>query len=137
LIVADTGAVVALIDRDERHHEALRDLYASDPGAWVFPWAIFPEVDYLVARYLGDGVRMRFLEDAARGAFPVEWGETEDLDRAARLHKRYEALGLGLVDGVVIATAERMRARAIATLDLRHFAAVEIRGLPSLLPRDL
>jgi len=37
----------------------------------------------------------------------------------------------------VIATAQRLRAEAIATLDLRHFAAVSIVGNPRLLPRDL
>jgi hypothetical protein len=42
-----------------------------------------------------------------------------------------------LVDAVVIATAERLRADAIATLDLRHFGAIKIAGSPRLLPRDL
>lgn len=36
----------------------------------------------------------------------------------------------------MIAVAERLNAKAIATLDLRHFGAVEIRGRPKLLPRD-
>jgi hypothetical protein len=31
---------------------------------------------------------------------------------------------------------ERLRADAIATLDMRHFAAVSIKGNPLLLPRD-
>ena len=42
----------------------------------------------------------------------------------------------GLVDGAVIAVAERLGAEAIATLDLRHFGAVAIRGRPRVLPRD-
>jgi len=46
-------------------------------------------------------------------------------------------LRLGLVDGVVISVAERLEAAAIATLDLRHFGAVEIRGRPALFSRDL
>jgi hypothetical protein len=37
----------------------------------------------------------------------------------------------------VIAMAERLGAKAIATLDLRHFGAVAIKGRPRLLPRDL
>ena len=45
-------------------------------------------------------------------------------------------LRLGLVDAVVMAIAERLRAEAIATLDLRHFGAVKIAGSPRLLPRD-
>jgi uncharacterized protein len=77
-----------------------------------------------------------FLEDLAAGAFTVEWGSAEDVQRANVLHGKYRALRLGLADGVVIAIAERLRAKAIATLDLRHFGAVAIRGRPKLLPRD-
>ena len=57
--------------------------------------------------------------------------------RAHEIASRYRSLHLGLVDTVVIAVAERLRAEAIATLDLRHFAAVAIRTKPCLLPRDL
>jgi predicted nucleic acid-binding protein len=66
----------------------------------------------------------------------VEWGAHDDLERARALHVKYRALRLGLVDGVVIAVAERLRAKAIATLDVRHFGAVTIRGRPKILPRD-
>jgi hypothetical protein len=41
------------------------------------------------------------------------------------------------VDSVVIAVAARLRAEAIATLDLRHFGAVRLPGNPKLYPRDL
>jgi hypothetical protein len=36
-----------------------------------------------------------------------------------------------------MAMAERLRAAAIATLDVRHFGAVSLRGHPKLVPRDL
>ena len=34
MIVADTGAVIALVDADDRHHESLQALFETDPGAW-------------------------------------------------------------------------------------------------------
>jgi predicted nucleic acid-binding protein len=136
VIVADTGAVLALIDRNERHHAVLRDLYDADPDRWILPWAILPEVDYLVAAHLGDKARDAFLSDLASGAFLVEWGREEDLATAERIHRRYRALRLGLVDAAVIAVAERLKADAIATLDIKHFGAVSIAGQPRLLPRD-
>ena len=137
MIIADTGAVVALIDADDRQHEALGRLFKQDPTAWILPWAVLPEVDYLLATRVGLQAQEAFLADLAAGAYSVEWGQPTDLVRADLLSKRYPSLRLGLVDCVVIAIAERLGAKAIATLDLRHFGIVEIRGHPRLLPRDL
>ena len=136
MIVADTGAIVALVDARDKHHAAMVELFEHDPGAWVLPWAILPEVDYLLLRHVSARAEQAFLADLAAGAFAVEWGEEADLDRANALCAKYRALELGLVDGVVIAVAERLRARAIATLDVRDFGAVDIIGTPGLLPRD-
>jgi predicted nucleic acid-binding protein len=68
LIVADTGALLALIDADDRHHDPLRRLFGSAPASWIVPWAVLPEVDYLLARHLGPKVELAFLEDLAEGA---------------------------------------------------------------------
>ena len=136
MIVADTGALIALFDRSDRHHDDLRLIYEQDPDAWVLPWAILPEVDYLTAAHLGPKAQDLWLADLTAGSFNVEWGRAEDLVAAERLCRRHRALRIGLVDAVVIAVAERLRAPAIATLDLRHFGAITIKGRPRLLPRD-
>lgn len=136
MIVADTGAILALLDRSDRHHQSLRAIYAQDPDAWLLPWAILPEVDYLVFTELGPKAEQIWLDDLASGAFAVEWGREIDLQAAERINRRYRSLALGLVDAVVIALAERLKADAIATLDLRHFGSVAIKGNPRLLPRD-
>jgi predicted nucleic acid-binding protein len=136
VIVADTGAIIALVDRDDAHHARMLELYERDPAAWILPWAILPEVDYLLQRYLGDRVAIAFMSDLAAGAFAVEWGDETDLSRALELRERYADLRLGLVDSVVAAMAERLKATAIATVDLRDFGALELVGNPRLLPRD-
>ena len=137
MILADTGALVALIDADDRHHRALRDLYERDPDAWVVPWAVLPEVDYLLLSHVGVKAELAFVRDVAEDLYAVEWGDPVDLLRARALCERYRSLKLGLVDAVVIAMAERLRADAIATLDVRDFGAVKIEGAPKLYPRDL
>jgi predicted nucleic acid-binding protein len=136
LIVADTGAVLALIDADDRHHESLLEIYEANPDSWILPWAILPEVDYLLQHHVSDAAELAFVRDIADGRYEVEWGEAQDLARAREVLDRYKRLGMGLVDGVVIAVAERLQASAIATLDVRHFGAVRIDGAPKLLPRD-
>ena len=136
MIVADTGAIVALIDADDRHHPALLSLFEDSPEAWVLPWAVLPEVDYLLATHVGEKAQRAFLDDLAAGRYEVEWGIKGDLGRANDLCRKYRDLKIGLVDAAVIAAAERLGASAIATLDLRHFGAIQIRGKPRLLPRD-
>jgi uncharacterized protein len=136
VIVADTGAIVALLDREDRNHRVLRSLHAAAPDAWILPWAILPEVDYLVETQLGGQVQRLWLADLAAGSFAVEWGTAADLGAALALSAKYASLDLGLVDAVVMAIAERLKAD-IATLDLRDFGAVALKHAPRLLPRDL
>lgn len=135
MIVADTGAVLALLDKSDAHHARVRELFAADPDAWLLPWAILPEIDYLVARELGASAERLWLEDLAAGAYAVEWGTAADLEAAQEISSRYRQLELGLVDCVVLAIAERLRAD-IATLDLRDFGSVRLSHNPRLLPRD-
>ena len=135
--MADTGAVIALIDADDQHHQTLRGVFEAEPGLWVLPWAVLPEVDYLVSSRLGATAARAFRTDLAEGLFNVEWNKGSDLQRAAELDEHYADLSLGLVDTVVMAMAERLDAQAIATLDLRDFASVELAGRPALWPRDL
>lgn len=137
MIVADTSGMIALLDRNDRHHATLQRVFLEQPDRWILPWAILPEVDYLAATALGSKVQLAFLSDLADGRYQVEFGTLDDLETAERLHRRHRALGLGLVDGCVVSVAERLQAEAIATLDLRHFGALRIAGSPRLLPRDL
>jgi len=137
IVVADTGAVLALIDRNDRHHEALKRALERPATRWVLPWAVLPEVDYLVAKELGAKVHDAWLTDLGDGLWDVEPMADTDLPLAEHWHKRYKALRMGLVDAVVAVVADRLRADVIATLDLKHFGAVSLPGAPLLWPRDL
>jgi uncharacterized protein len=98
---------------------------------------VLPEIDYLLRRHVGHDTARLFMRDVCDGAFAVEYGEVSDMKRARELDERYADLGIGLVDGVVAAIAERLRASAIATLDVRHFGVLQLSGAPALLPRDV
>jgi predicted nucleic acid-binding protein len=135
-IVADTSAVLALMDRGDKDHPALRMLYEERAADWILPWAILPEVDYVAGKKLGFAASQSWIDNLAAGAMHVEWGKGADLLRAQKLCAAYASLEIGLVDAVVMSVAERLRAD-IATLDLRHFAAVRLVHTPRLLPRDV
>ena len=112
-------------------------MFEAEPGLWVLPWAILPEVGYLTSSRLGVTAARAFRADLADGLFNVEWKRGSDLQRAVELDEHYADLSLGLVDTVVMAIAERLDAQAKVTLDFRDFASVELAGRPALWPRDL
>jgi uncharacterized protein len=136
-IVADTSAVLALLDADSAEHVRLVRLWERSPASWLIPSVVLPELDYLVRQQLSVKVARVFLNDLLAGAFIVEHSRADDLRRAVELDARYAKLNMGLVDCVVAAVAERLHAVAIATLDVRHFGALRLTTSPAIYPRDL
>lgn len=130
----DTGVIVALLDKDDPHHVEAAELLSKSKGPFIVPSAVLAEVCYLAHKYLGPPVERAFVEGLVREELPVDWTQAPDLRRAA------EVMGdrpeLGLVDSLVVAAAERLKIRRIATLDRRHFASFRPRHCPAfeLLP---
>ena len=129
--------MLALLDSKSAAYTALLTVFRSVREEWIMPWAILPELDHMVLRRLGTAVSQAFRVDLGKNLYTVAWGEPADLQRAVELDRTYRDLSLGLVDAVVMAVAERLEARAIATLDLRDFGAVTLKGEPEIWPRDL
>lgn len=134
MIVADTGAIVALLDSSDRHHAAVVAYFDATGADWLLPWAILPEVDYLASKYCGSRTALAFAADVRDGHFRVDFAADKDLPRAVRLMEQYADLGLGLVDAVVLAQAERHKAAVVVTLDRRHFSAVRLARPLRLMP---
>ena len=82
------------------------------------------EVTYLIGTRLGWQAEVRFLGDLAAGSFVLEPLHPADAVRIAELVARYHDLPLGTIDASVVAAAERLPAREIATTDRGHFSVV-------------
>jgi len=85
---------------------------------------VIAEVTYLIETRLGWQAEIRFLGDLSSGNLFTEPVLAGDWMRIAELVGRYHDLPLGTVDASVIALAERLGIRSIATLDRRHFTVV-------------
>ena len=59
--------------------------------------------------------------DLASGSFTYAPPTVGQLSRAMEVDRRFGDLGLGLVDGSVVALAESLGIRRLATRDVRHF----------------
>jgi predicted nucleic acid-binding protein len=68
-----------------------------------------------------------FMGDIATGAFTYAPPTASILARSVEIDKRNASLSLGLVDASVVALAEELGVRRLATRDLRDFGAVSLR----------
>ncbi len=85
------------------------------------------EFSYLLSDRLGSHAELAFCRARAVAELLVEPVLPSDWARGVELMERYADLPLGIVDASIVAIAERLGVRAIATLDRRHFAVVRPR----------
>jgi hypothetical protein len=136
--VADTGALYALYDADDAHHDAVSAAVDRERGQILVPMAILGELDYLLRELLGLDAELDFIDSVLSGAFVLEPMTETDLRRSREILTQYRDLDVGLVDAAVMATAERLGTSRVLTLDHRDFrAVVSASGKPFvLLPAD-
>lgn len=127
MIVFDTSALLALLDRGEPDHKALRSLVASRPGPRIVTDFVLAEVDYLILKRLGGRAERAFLEQVAGGVFLRERLSADDIKRASAVLARYREQAFGLTDATTMVLADRLRA-PVATLDHRHFSLYRDKG---------
>lgn len=123
-LICDTGALIDYLVESAADHELFRKAIDQARTRYV-PGLVLAEVDYFL-RAERKAMQM-FIHDLARGAFTYAPPTLDQLSRAVEVDQRYADLGLGLVDGSIVALAESLGIRRLATRDLRHFAAVRLR----------
>lgn len=82
------------------------------------------EAAYLLGVRLGVEAETRFLGDLASGVLVSEPVAAADWLRMLELVWIYRDLPLGTVDASVVAVAERLGLKTLATVDRRHFSVV-------------
>jgi hypothetical protein len=123
-LICDTGALVDYLVASAPDHAAFR-LAIDRARARYVPGLVLAELDYFLRR---ERQAMReFMQDLARGAFTYAPATPEQLSRAMEIDRRFEDLGLGLVDASIVALAESLCVRRLATRDVRDFGAVRLR----------
>jgi len=123
-LICDTGALIDYLVESAPDHALFRKAIDAARTRYV-PGLVLAEVDY----FLRDerGAMQVFMQDLARGAFTYAAPTVGQLSRAMEADQRFADLGLGLVDGTIVALAESLGIRRLATRDVRHFTAVRLR----------
>jgi predicted nucleic acid-binding protein len=123
-LICDTGALIDYLVESAPDHRLFRSAIDRARTRYV-PALVLAELDYFLRRERR--AMQAFMQDLVRGAFTYAPAAADERSRAMDIDRRYSSLGLGLVDGSIIALAEGLCVRRLATRDVRHFTAVRLR----------
>ena len=123
MIVVDTSAIIAYMNRTDAQHEPVSAWLEGEVDDLATTPLVVAEVDHLIAARGGRAALSALRADLAAGAYLVEWWSGA-IASAVAIAERYADSGVGLVDASLVALAERLQTVSIATLDERHFRAV-------------
>jgi predicted nucleic acid-binding protein len=124
-VLVDAGALIALLDRGDRHHKACVDALAliADPLLTVWP-AITEAMHLLRETPRAQDALFDILDDGAIRAADLDDG---DLRRMKVLMRNYRSLPMDFADAALVRVAERDRLNRILTFD-GHFRVYALPG---------
>jgi predicted nucleic acid-binding protein len=127
-IVADTGGLLRGLagTRDGKPSFPEYEKILTSANLVIVPGLVLAEVDYFLRE---NRAAMRKLvaeifDPATR--YEYELPRPSDMVRALELDARFATLNLGLIDGTVVAVAERRHIYRVLTTDRRDFTAVRV-----------
>lgn len=118
--IADTGFIVALLNREDSRHNEVVPIY-QQYSIIIVPQTVLAEVAYLVGKEGGNLMVVAFLNGLADSRFQILPLMDEDLNRVAQILEQYQDSRIDFVDATVMAVAERYQTKIILTIDYRDF----------------
>lgn len=118
---------MALIDSDERDHEACLSVLAAAEGPLLVTWPVVTEAMHLVGDLGGWPAQRMIWEMIVRGAVEIPALGPSETARVHRLMEKYRDLPIDLADATIVAIAEARGLKRVFTLD-SDFAVYRYRG---------
>ena len=114
-ILLDTGCIVALLDRSERHHRKCAELVMQLDDPLVTCEAVIAESCYLLRAIRGAADSV--LENVEQGVFQVPF-RLADATKEVRVQlRRYASVPIDFADACLVCLANELRTGRILTLD--------------------
>jgi uncharacterized protein len=127
-ILIDPSAIVAAADMADLNHAAARAWFAAADEPLLVGALSLAEVDHVLQRELGADATLAVLAAVAGGALRIIAPTDADLVRAGALLQRHAEHRPRLSDALLIAAAERLGVRRVASFDRRPLAVMVPRG---------
>jgi predicted nucleic acid-binding protein len=126
--LVDTGAVVALINRDDRYHQPAVDWFQRFRGQLLTTEAVITETAYVLSASPAHQRAALIWFGRARSAELLRVEPVTDYAALTDIIAKYANLPCDYADATLIALAERTGVTAIATIDQRDFSVYRVRG---------
>jgi len=118
--IADTGFIVALLNREDLRHNEVVSIYLQY-STIIVTQTVLAEVAYLVGRESGNLTVVAFLKGLTDSRFKIVPLTDLDLNRVAEILEQYHDSRIDFVDATVMAVAERYKTKIVLTIDFRDF----------------
>jgi predicted nucleic acid-binding protein len=118
-VLADTGPLVAMLNRRDRHHARARQYIDSFHGQMLSTWPVVAEVCHLVPTQAG----MRFMQWVAAGGLHLVDVPDRHKREIASLIERYADRPMDIADATLLWVAATTGVFDIITVDEAGFAA--------------
>jgi uncharacterized protein len=131
----DSGAILALLDRDDEGHEACVAAYNAHRLPWLTTEAVLTEVLHLVRRNIRDSRGVwQFLRS---GVLQMSSIANEELPHIQTLMEAYADRPMDFADATLVHVAARERLSVIFTIDYDDFETYRLPGRKrfTVLPR--
>jgi predicted nucleic acid-binding protein len=125
-VLLDTGALVSLLDRSQRHHARCAAFFASWDGPVVSTEAVLTEATHLLGRTRGG--RQACLDFFLSGGSLLVPTTTASLRRCVELLEAYSDLPMDYADATLVALAEELETDLVFTTDRKDFGVYRLHG---------
>lgn len=123
-VLLDTGPLVAILHRDDRHHRRCLEAFEAFRGFLLSTESVLTEAMHLLARIPGG--QHACLEFFIRGGAVLVPATRASLRRCQSLMVQYADVPMDFADATLVALAEEAGIREVFTLDRRGFEAYRI-----------
>ncbi len=114
-VILDTGPLVALLNRRDRHHRWAKDQWAEIAPPLLTCESVLAEACFLVQPFAGG--HMAVLEMVRRNVLDLSFRLAEETAAVSRLLKKYQDVPMSLADGCLVRMAEQHPESVVFTLD--------------------
>jgi hypothetical protein len=123
-VLADTGPLVAWLDRGDGDHARCAAFFAGFQGQLITTWPVLTEVCHLLPRHIVG----RFMRWVAAGGVTVREMTPTAPDDIATLMEKYDDLPMDLVDASLVWLAGELGVLEVVTLDETDFGIYRLPG---------